>query len=330
MSSNRIVDLSGRQFGRWTVVGRDHSKGPGQAHWICRCFCGVERSVAGGSLRRGVSRSCGCLRGEQLSRRVRLDLAGRTFGLWLVLSELPQEGGDSRWLCRCQCGTERPVLGTNLSKGTSTSCGCRTRAESMEHYRDLMLGRTYGQLKVLDACTESHDRWRCLCSCGIEIFTSGRGIRRGTTKSCGCLTRYKAIDRTGERFGKLLVLRPAQPTSGGLKTWVCQCDCGRLSTVTGDNLRGGSTRSCGCTTLAEILDERHCLYRLYDDLGDLLYVGIAVNVQRRFIEHQSRKEWWPEVALRRLEWFPDRRSAEEAETKAIREELPAFNIAKTR
>ena len=34
----------------------------------------------------------------------------------------------ARWLCRCQkCGTERGVIGANLTRGLSTSCGCFRR-----------------------------------------------------------------------------------------------------------------------------------------------------------------------------------------------------------
>jgi len=55
-----ITPMKGK-FGRWTVLRYDkeqqHSR---KAYWICRCECGVERSVDGGSLRAGTSVSCGC------------------------------------------------------------------------------------------------------------------------------------------------------------------------------------------------------------------------------------------------------------------------------
>lgn len=56
---NRI-DISGQRFGRWTVIqclGPRHNK----LIWECRCDCGTSKSVIGGSLRRGLSLSCGCL-----------------------------------------------------------------------------------------------------------------------------------------------------------------------------------------------------------------------------------------------------------------------------
>ena len=61
------IDLSGKVFERWTVVERDSETPHGsgiQTRWICRCDCGVVRSVAGGRLRTGGSKSCGCLAKE--------------------------------------------------------------------------------------------------------------------------------------------------------------------------------------------------------------------------------------------------------------------------
>lgn len=54
------------------------------------------------------------------------------------------------------------------------------------------------------------------------------------------------IDLTGQRFGRLTVLRLAH-TEGGRMHWFCQCDCSRFATVASGNLRGHSAMmSCGC------------------------------------------------------------------------------------
>jgi hypothetical protein len=53
-------DLTGQQFGRWSVLARDEGPTPnGHSRWICRCSCGVERVVVGNNLRTGKSNSCG-------------------------------------------------------------------------------------------------------------------------------------------------------------------------------------------------------------------------------------------------------------------------------
>lgn len=61
----------------------------------------------------------------------------------------------------------------------------------------------------------------------------------------------KLIDLTGQRFGKWTVLRLGEMHPVGSKGkmrhfWVCQCDCGTIREVSGDNLRGGQSLCCGC------------------------------------------------------------------------------------
>jgi hypothetical protein len=55
-----------------------------------------------------------------------IDLTGQTFGRWEVLRFVGTgcKPHEARFLCRCQCGTERIVSGEGLRKGTSKSCGC--------------------------------------------------------------------------------------------------------------------------------------------------------------------------------------------------------------
>lgn len=54
-----------------------------------------------------------------------------------------------------------------------------------------------------------------------------------------------AIDLTGERFERLLVVRPLG-RKGGSIVWLCRCDCGRDVEVRSGGLRNGGTKSCGC------------------------------------------------------------------------------------
>lgn len=54
-------------------------------------------------------------------------------------------------------------------------------------------------------------------------------------------------DLTGQRFGKLVVLRPTDKRmDGGSVVWQCQCDCGKLAEVSARRLIRGKARSCGC------------------------------------------------------------------------------------
>ena len=53
-------------------------------------------------------------------------------------------------------------------------------------------------------------------------------------------------DLTGQRFGRLVVIRKDGKDNSGHIKWLCKCDCGNEISVSGDSLRGNKTKSCGC------------------------------------------------------------------------------------
>ena len=55
----------------------------------------------------------------------------------------------------------------------------------------------------------------------------------------------KKLDLTGQRFGKLTVLAPAENV-GNRTAWLCRCDCGQETVVITQRLRDGHRTSCGC------------------------------------------------------------------------------------
>lgn len=55
----------------------------------------------------------------------------------------------------------------------------------------------------------------------------------------------KAIDMTGQRFGRLVVIRRAE-SDGWKARWLCRCDCGVLAVRLRQTLVAGEARSCGC------------------------------------------------------------------------------------
>ena len=69
MTSTQAIDLSGKIFGRWTVMQRVGSDSHRSVLYGCLCLCGTYRIVKSGSLRSGASKSCGCLKSEMASKR---------------------------------------------------------------------------------------------------------------------------------------------------------------------------------------------------------------------------------------------------------------------
>jgi hypothetical protein len=72
-----------------------------------------------------------------------LDYVGRRFGRLTVLRfHGPRPRYQTAWLCRCDCGSEKVVQGSNLQSGTTQSCGCLMREEASR--RSLRHGHTNG------------------------------------------------------------------------------------------------------------------------------------------------------------------------------------------
>jgi hypothetical protein len=79
----------------------------------------------------------------------------------------------------------------------------------------------------------------------------GAKRRRKTAASGDEATRrnHNFIDRTGQRYGRLVVLKLAKiknASGKGQSFWLCKCDCGNETIVVSYKLSSGNTKSCGC------------------------------------------------------------------------------------
>lgn len=64
------IDITGQRFGRLTAVAPTEQRQSGSVLWTVLCDCGESRLVNSYSLRKGETRSCGCLRSETSARRL--------------------------------------------------------------------------------------------------------------------------------------------------------------------------------------------------------------------------------------------------------------------
>jgi hypothetical protein len=115
--------------------------------------------------------------------------------------------------------------------------------------------------------------------------------------------RGKYIDMTGQRFGKLVVLRVYGKRKQAIY-WLCQCDCGRTTRVSGSNLRTGSTRSCGCGVgqgrrLTRPPEYKFWVRRIRDDTTFrdfetfLAYVGPRPSMDHILYRSDIHRPWAP-------------------------------------
>jgi len=134
-----------------------------------------------------------------------------------------------------------------------------------------------GRLRVIDRAKDrvslrkdGYNRtrryWNCQCDCGNTCEVRQDALQAGTSNSCGCLrdeaakeqikkalaVGYKrpTEDLTGQTFGRLTVVEPAQrsvtPKGRELFRWICSCSCGETFNVLHDSLKAGKALSCGC------------------------------------------------------------------------------------
>ena len=123
-------DLSNQRFGMLFV---EYSlRKNGRIYYHCRCDCGNEKDIRADVISRGVTRACGC------QMNTRIDLVGKTFGFLTVLEMLPLD----MCKCQCKCGKIINVLGHNLKRHNTESCGC-------------ILNRSKGETKI-KALLEKH------------------------------------------------------------------------------------------------------------------------------------------------------------------------------
>ena len=62
-------------------------------------------------------------------------------------------------------------------------------------------------------------------------------------------------DCNGQRFGRLIVVEQAGVDKGRHTLWKCKCVCGSSVITTGNRLRSGNTKSCGCLSREQIANQ---------------------------------------------------------------------------
>ena len=68
--------------------------------------------------------------------KVREDLSGRRYGSLIVIKQA-EDGTVAgknvpKWLCKCDCGNFKEILGDSLKRGKTISCGCK---KGNKHYK---------------------------------------------------------------------------------------------------------------------------------------------------------------------------------------------------
>lgn len=124
---SKIIDLTNQEFNNWKVISRAPNNTRGESMWFCECKCGVQKIVQGYSLRKGLSKSCGCLQKSIVSAQNFEDLTGQIFNHLKVIEYAGKDNSNkSLWKCECDCLAKTIVIvrGADLKSGKTSSCGC--------------------------------------------------------------------------------------------------------------------------------------------------------------------------------------------------------------
>lgn len=122
-------DLTGKRFGRLTIIGPTDKRKRGNIVWECKCDCGNTAERSTDQLRASPCPSCGCYAKEVRKKEAEaraIDITGQRFGLLTVVgkSDRRNSGGDVLWECKCDCGNTCYVIKGSLTRGGTKSCGC--------------------------------------------------------------------------------------------------------------------------------------------------------------------------------------------------------------
>ena len=241
--------LAGQRFGMLTVL---HESEQESNRWICRCDCGNEKEYSEGYLRSGKVQSCGCT----WKRRINDESTIFSNGVIYVAS---------KGAYRASIHYQGKYYQLRQSKNIDDCIAIRSEAEKaiengnfLEWYerqrhtfRQKMdfTGQRFGMLTVLKRSEDRQQYWICRCDCGNEKEIYSGSLQKNSAYSCGCVRRpskKNGIDLTGQRFGKLTVIRRSDRSDHHGLFWLCRCDCGNEKEIKGCFLRAGKIKSCGC------------------------------------------------------------------------------------
>lgn len=151
-----------------------------------------------------------------------IDLTGRRIGRLVVCHRLPNRGVRTFWHCKCDCGKTKDVTSHSLTQGLTKSCGCLQKEATQTLVIDLT-GQKFGRLTVIRRVGyigEKHPSivWECKCDCGKIATVRAQSLRRGETRSCGCLSRENRVNNIWKNRKKY----PTIDRKAAVEKYVCR------------------------------------------------------------------------------------------------------------
>ena len=160
-----------------------------------------------------------------------------------------------KWVCQCECGNIISVNTSHLKSGHTRSCGC-IKQPDMTGWIMKEHGVPNSRWTVIEKLPSKDGKglWKCKCECGTEQAVLTISLRSGKCLSCGCykhdtqfidMTGWK-MNEHGQPLSKWYIIEYAGKRNER-SLWKCKCECGVERIVNAQDLRNGSSLSCGCS-----------------------------------------------------------------------------------
>lgn len=235
MSGKTTIQI-GQRFGRLIVVKIKGRSARGKLIWSCRCDCGKTHDSESGSLHRGGTKSCGCLRDEVAKEQ---GLANRKHGhVAFIQGKYKQSPTYKSWSNMIQrCTNPRNNRFRYYGGALKPVRICKRWLVFTNFLKDMGIrpkGSTLGRFGDVGNYTKSNCRWQTSRQQQIERETKdpAKAARNLLGKVFGRLTAIELkLEVRGTRLRRL---------------WRCMCSCGNEKTIFQDHLLSGATESCGC------------------------------------------------------------------------------------
>jgi len=235
MRKRRFKDISGRVSGKLTAIKRCDDD---PYKWECKCACGNFVIIRTNNLNTKEdigTKSCGCLQKNTISKsKYNKDYLNQKFGSWTAIKR-DTKTRQLSWILQCDCGRLKSFSARRIYRNDILKCNnCE------------LIGKKFGLLTAWK--TDAKDQFSiiCKCKCGNTNAVRKSDLVNSNTKSCGCVGLEIENIPFLKKYGKLTAIKKDLVFKS---YWICECDCGKLTSYHRSSLLSGKTTSCGCEAI---------------------------------------------------------------------------------
>lgn len=275
----RTLDLTGQRYNRLTFISYE-GRYRTSAVWMCRCDCGRSITTVSNNVKSGNTKHCGCLSSPSTKKKQQKAYYHKDAKILTICNIIgwSKEFVQSKdfkpyaenwwkskrkkyypWTCQCGCGNKIKIQKRHIDKFIPLYYQDHGNTYYQGGVCEDLTGQKYNRLKFIEFVKRTKTRtfWKCLCDCGEYTITDANSVKRGTTKSCGCVRVERMINLGGDRSkitkeddtGWWQIDFDVKPKKSRGKTyyWGSCTYCGITQKwVYSYYLRNGLSRSCGC------------------------------------------------------------------------------------